>query len=79
MIKAILNVSFGSGHIQDAIFEATKLANKLGIGVRFEFNGVTVFVAPGDNPIYLYVAWRKFLEGDGDRNSYITARKGGQK
>jgi hypothetical protein len=50
--------------IMDASKEAISVADQLGIGVDFEFNGVTCLAFPGDSPRSLADAFRKELNSD---------------
>lgn len=45
-----VQVSFLAGtHIRSAYTEARELADKLGVGVEFRFNGVLCWCRPGDD------------------------------
>ena len=56
-----LEVSPGS-YIGDACKEAVAVADKIGVVVWFEFNGVKRRVRPGDSPVQLLASWERELK-----------------
>lgn len=58
MSSIYLTVEPMLGHsIDDVCRDAVALANKVGLPVRFRFNGVRTKVCPGDNPSDISSAW----------------------
>jgi len=52
-----LKVEVCSGSIQDAAVDAVKLAERLGIGMWLNFNGVELWVIPGMSPEQVVARW----------------------
>lgn len=67
--KALLPIEFLAGTTIDWAFaEACGIADRMGIGVRFRFNGDDYWVWPGDDP---HVHYQKWFEA---RSTYRTPK-----
>lgn len=58
-----VSVSPGAG-IDETCAQAIELANKLGLTVWFEFNGVKCGARPGDEAALLVINWRECLNSN---------------
>jgi hypothetical protein len=57
-MSLFLNVEVPGGtSIADAAQETIALANRIGVTVRFDFNGVRCLACPGDDPKRLIEEW----------------------
>lgn len=56
-----LEASAGA-EISDTCREAVRVADRVGITVWFNFNGVKCLARPGDDPIALMEDWRKEMK-----------------
>ena len=61
-------------HIRDLLVEAVALANKLEVGVEFDFKGRLVWVKPGADPEHEY---RRFCEYWAQRDAFERCLKEG--
>lgn len=52
---------FAGSSIEDCCKEAVRLAEKLGIGITFNFNGVKCFAFEGDDPDLIVRDWHRAL------------------
>ena len=65
MSSAHLKIEFLAGtDINDACYEAARLANMLGLTVDFNFNGVTVMAKQGIDPQELVELWAVELRSE---------------
>lgn len=53
-------------HIAMTCDEAVELADKTGLAIWFDFNGVRCLARPGDNPRGIEADWNKKMEMKGD-------------